>query len=467
MQRVPVILLVLIFFSISVPVVTDAVPDQIPGARITINPALFCGNIPPADYLRASISSEHLMSQFSSSPVLVHVYNSTWQDVASAKVTFGGHDISFLGPDRCSTDSLGMCQATFGPAPSGLYSFDVYVIHSCYPDPVQVSQEIRVAKPATITAINPAVARGMPIFLDITGESGLDYYLYINKADMTPGTTYPVTSDLPPYIDAGDQARRLIGWSIGSWLVADYVGAVAFVDMHDREVVRVRFDTSTTTDTAALEKTYTFTVVELLGDYRTDTANVLVARPVQAHFTAGQVTGSAPFTARFTDTSAGSPDGWSWDFGDGNPASILQNPVHTYTAPGVYSVALTATRSLTQDSNTDTQRDYITATVNTSARTPQEIPPPAVTSGAVTTHSTTAPPGPPLPTAAVTPQQSLSPEVTKDMSWEGEEVEKSRTALEYNRRVAEENMIKIGVVFAAIGAGVVLFWGLRKKHSKK
>lgn len=36
------------------------------------------------------------------------------------------------------------------------------------------------------------------------------------------------------------------------------------------------------------------------------------------------------------------PIGWSWDFGDGN-TSTLQNPNHTYTANGTYSVCLTVT----------------------------------------------------------------------------------------------------------------------------
>jgi PKD repeat protein len=50
-------------------------------------------------------------------------------------------------------------------------------------------------------------------------------------------------------------------------------------------------------------------------------------------------------TATFTDTSTDS-DGtivsWSWDFGDGM-TSTVQNPSHTYAAPGTYSVGLTVT----------------------------------------------------------------------------------------------------------------------------
>jgi PKD repeat protein len=42
----------------------------------------------------------------------------------------------------------------------------------------------------------------------------------------------------------------------------------------------------------------------------------------------------------FVDKSTGSPTAWLWDFGDGN-TSTAQNPVHTYPAPGAYTVVLT------------------------------------------------------------------------------------------------------------------------------
>ncbi len=48
----------------------------------------------------------------------------------------------------------------------------------------------------------------------------------------------------------------------------------------------------------------------------------------------------AETTASFKDLSTNSPTSWSWDFGDGG-SSTEQNPSHTYTTPGVYSVRLT------------------------------------------------------------------------------------------------------------------------------
>lgn len=45
----------------------------------------------------------------------------------------------------------------------------------------------------------------------------------------------------------------------------------------------------------------------------------------------------------FTDLTPGTPTGWRWDFGDGSPPSTLQNPTHTYSAPGTYTVKLVVT----------------------------------------------------------------------------------------------------------------------------
>ncbi|HEX2899871.1 MAG TPA: PKD domain-containing protein, partial [Bacteroidia bacterium] len=46
----------------------------------------------------------------------------------------------------------------------------------------------------------------------------------------------------------------------------------------------------------------------------------------------------------FTDASTGSPTSWAWDFGDGG-TSTLQNPSHSYAAPGTYNVCLTSTNA--------------------------------------------------------------------------------------------------------------------------
>jgi len=79
-----------------------------------------------------------------------------------------------------------------------------------------------------------------------------------------------------------------------------------------------------------------------------------------ANFSATPVSGTAPLTVVFTDTSAGSPTAWNWTFGDGDATNAtVQNPVHTYTTAGTYTVSLNATNA--NGSDVSVRTDYITA----------------------------------------------------------------------------------------------------------
>ncbi|MEO1436484.1 MAG: PKD domain-containing protein, partial [Bacteroidota bacterium] len=55
--------------------------------------------------------------------------------------------------------------------------------------------------------------------------------------------------------------------------------------------------------------------------------------------------GCTDLTVDFTDLTTNSPSVWQWDFGDGIGTSTDQNPSYTYTAPGCYTVTLTATNA--------------------------------------------------------------------------------------------------------------------------
>jgi PKD repeat protein len=82
--------------------------------------------------------------------------------------------------------------------------------------------------------------------------------------------------------------------------------------------------------------------------------------PPYANFTANNISGQAPLSVQFTDTSLRGPDQWYWEFGDGMNASI-QNAEHSYTSAGIYTVNLTVTNSST-GSNTRTKYDFINVT---------------------------------------------------------------------------------------------------------
>jgi hypothetical protein len=84
--------------------------------------------------------------------------------------------------------------------------------------------------------------------------------------------------------------------------------------------------------------------------------NVFV--PLAANFTADTVSGNIPLTVSFTDHSEGDPgpSSWSWDFGDGSH-STDQNPVHTYSSGGLFTVTLQV--SNTYDNDTLVRSGYI------------------------------------------------------------------------------------------------------------
>ncbi|MDO9325051.1 MAG: DUF6345 domain-containing protein [Methanoregula sp.] len=83
-----------------------------------------------------------------------------------------------------------------------------------------------------------------------------------------------------------------------------------------------------------------------------------------ANFTGTPLTGPAPLTVSFMDTSTHSPIAWSWSFGDGG-TSTAQNPSHTYADTGTYTVRMTAANSAGAD--TEEKAGYVgvtPATVN-------------------------------------------------------------------------------------------------------
>lgn len=87
----------------------------------------------------------------------------------------------------------------------------------------------------------------------------------------------------------------------------------------------------------------------------TATHALTVLEELSADFDGVPRSGNAPLTVSFT--SSGSYQTCLWAFGDGQ-TSILEDPVHTYFAPGSYSVTLTVVGPGGSDSRT--RSDYIT-----------------------------------------------------------------------------------------------------------
>jgi len=91
------------------------------------------------------------------------------------------------------------------------------------------------------------------------------------------------------------------------------------------------------------------------------TVSVIPSIPPVANFSGNPTSGIAPLTVTFIDSTANSPNSWNWSFGDDSVENITeQNPVHTYTNPGNYTVSLNATNAA--GLNVTTQINYITIT---------------------------------------------------------------------------------------------------------
>lgn len=82
---------------------------------------------------------------------------------------------------------------------------------------------------------------------------------------------------------------------------------------------------------------------------------------LSADFSGAPLSGPAPLTVFFTDLSTGeTPQFWYWTFGDAD-TSQEQNPLHTYTQPGTYSVVLTV-QTLPFSIDTEFKAGYIVVT---------------------------------------------------------------------------------------------------------
>ncbi len=81
------------------------------------------------------------------------------------------------------------------------------------------------------------------------------------------------------------------------------------------------------------------------NDTQTQTNYITVFQNPASNFTSTTASGCAPLTVCFSDISTpgdGTINQWLWDFGDGNNSTV-QNPCHTFSAAGSYTITLVVT----------------------------------------------------------------------------------------------------------------------------
>ena len=89
-------------------------------------------------------------------------------------------------------------------------------------------------------------------------------------------------------------------------------------------------------------------------------ANTALSALANAKFTAPITDGNVPLDVQFTDQSPNSPTSWDWSFGTGD-VSTVQNPLYTYTTPGVYDVSLIIDDGNALGLGEEHLRDYVWA----------------------------------------------------------------------------------------------------------
>ncbi len=85
---------------------------------------------------------------------------------------------------------------------------------------------------------------------------------------------------------------------------------------------------------------------------------IMPVMPV-ANFSCNVTSGNMPLTVQFADSSE-NVNGWNWNFGDGN-SSVEQNPVHTFSSAGNYTVNLI----VSNENGTDSKNATINVLNNT------------------------------------------------------------------------------------------------------
>jgi PKD repeat protein len=170
-------------------------------------------------------------------------------------------------------------------------------------------------------------------------------YITVTNAEPVASFTSNVTSGTAPfYVQFNDTSTNTpTTWT---WVFGDGGSSTEQNPVYEYE--------------SAGTYTVTLTAVNSVGSNITYTSGYITAAagtaPVTS-FTADIRTGTSPLAVKFTDTSTNTPTSWYWSFGDGS-TSTLQNPSHTFSSTGTYTISLTAYNAA--GSRAVTASEYIT-----------------------------------------------------------------------------------------------------------
>lgn len=196
-----------------------------------------------------------------------------------------------------------------------------------------------------------------------TQETSPDTYVLERKVDNGSWTSLSssIDGDLRYYTDT-TSPRGKIEYRIapvtnsvqGSWVLLSKVDGVA-----DDTVYNESIELHTFVDIAKIPNTFVRSTPVPLSDIYVAPLPLPVT-----DFSVSQTSGTTSTVFNFTSSTTNSPTDWVWTFGDGD-VSYEENPSHTYSAIGTYTVSLTASNETGSDTETKigliTIEDRITA----------------------------------------------------------------------------------------------------------
>jgi len=252
--------------------------------------------------------------------------------------------INDINAHIASIDCLGPCSA--GAPPSASFSSDQ--VNGCTPfevsfsddssnEPTSWSWTFEGGTPSSSSDQNPFVTYNSPgvfnVTLEVTNAFGNDIVTQQNLIEVgstpTADFTYDVFEFDVSFTNFSDNFSDVF-WDFG-----DGFSSTDINPSHTYQEDGLYQVVLTTTNDCGFDDRTIF--VEI------------ITSPI-ADFSVSQTSGCESFTVQFNNESSQNADFYQWTFEGGNPAtSISQNPVVTYTSPGLYEVVLFVSNSAGSD----------------------------------------------------------------------------------------------------------------------
>jgi len=223
-----------------------------------------------------------------------------------------------------------------------------------------------------VVAANPVIINDFDVNLDTGISPTIEIYVVTGggswQGNETNSGAWTLLTTVPNVTSAGANTATNLGISLGFLVPAGvtqgfYVTVNAGTGMNYTNGSSVGAVAASNSDLQILEgagKSYPFGSTFQPRVWN-GTIHYTPGSGIFADFSGTPTAGNAPQPVSFTDQSFSSdPNGvssWLWDFGDGT-TSTSQNPTHTYTSAGSYTVSLTVSDP-TNGSDTEVKANYI------------------------------------------------------------------------------------------------------------